>query len=367
VKKDVFDDLIGGTRGSSVRADAPPPKAKTLKAEELPSGVQRLLVDPSAGAGDAEGGAPKKSAEEAAASSGPRPISILAVEDKFNSARQLVERIGAVGQTTRAAATYAEALLWLERLMQGSGGCELVIGPLSADGVAAVREYRRRKWQNHVVFYTESTSQSQDPRLPAQYGALAIVRRAGMAEQIERIVADLRAKPRQPAAVPTAPELGARTAAAATRMSGLHAAPPEAAAAPPAPAPAPAPAVQTAPAAPPKPLARTSGVFAAPPGAPVPKALPTGGTGRIEGGTARLSNSRLRRSITLPPAGAPSAPAAPTDPGAAPLEIDVGGGEAPPPAAPPRVITCSKCKQEFVATVRPGLKANCPHCGIANI
>jgi CheY-like chemotaxis protein len=366
-KRDTFDDLIGSSRGSSVRADAPPPKAKTFKAEELPSGVQRLLVDPTAGA-QREGGGPPKSPEDAAASSGPRPISILAVEDKNNSARLLVERLGMPSQTTRAAATYAEALLWLERLMQGSTGCELVIGPLSADGVAAVREYRRRGWQNHVVFYTESTSQSQDPRLPAQYGCLAIVRRSGMVEQLERLIADLRAKPRQPAAVPGASsESGPRAASssAAARMSGLHAAPPESATAhAPAAAPAPAPAAQAAPPAPARPATRTSGIFAAPPGAPAPATSPGSGTGRIDSNTGRIGASRVRRSISLPPAGAPAAPA---EPGQAPLEIDVGGGDAPPPAAPPRVVTCSKCKQEFVVTVRPGLKATCPHCGIANI
>jgi hypothetical protein len=35
-------------------------------------------------------------------------------------------------------------------------------------------------------------------------------------------------------------------------------------------------------------------------------------------------------------------------------------------SAPPRVMSCTKCREEFVAAVRPGHKAACPKCGTLN-
>jgi CheY-like chemotaxis protein len=379
-QRDAFDDLIGSSRGSSVKLGSAPPPTKLLKAEELPSGVQRLLVDPMAEqpkqARAANGEVPLPGDPPSA--DGPRPIAMMAVEDKNGSARQIVERLGMPGQTCKAVASYQDAIGWLERLNKGTG-CELLFGPLSAEGVAAVREFRKRSWPTHVVFYTESSSQSQDPRLLAQYGALAIVRRAGMAEQLEKIVADLRAKPRQ---APVAPDPNAARAAGgrgldpartsglhtvptdqavpatAVRTSGLHAVPQ---AEPARPAAGPPPATNAPAARPGLPASRISGIHAAPPTGSEGTARHAQPAAAADPNATRSGISRLRRSIGAP-GGTPGASPPADGSSAPPLEIDVP--EPATGAVRTRVISCQRCKQEFVATA--GGKAECPHCGTAN-
>ena len=159
----------GSTCASSVRSEMP---AKRSSSEvDLPTGVQKLLQDPTgAGAAPAPSGAlapeaPSRRAAPAGQGSAPsandgesrkrlsepRSITVLIIEDRFGTAPLIVERTGAPGQRCHIAPSYQEALPILERFMSSSMGCELVVGPLSADGVAAVREYRKRGWGNHVV------------------------------------------------------------------------------------------------------------------------------------------------------------------------------------------------------------------------
>ncbi len=342
-QRDVLDDLIGGNRTSSVKEGMPQPSRPKLRADELPSGVQRLLFDPMAGAGGAD---EHKQAEQKPIEA--RAVTMLVVDDSFGSARMLAERLGAPGQTCKAVPSYADAFAQLERLMMGTLGCELLFGPLSAEGVTAIREYRKRGWQMHVVFFTESASQSQDPRLAAQYGCLAIVRRAGMVEPLERLVADVRGKPRQAAALP----LDSAAKSASSRLN--------------------TPLVGQLGSAPPAREATPQGKSES---SPVPHNAP--GTSRLSAGTgntpvaadqrASALSSRVRRSIgSLPPVSSPPSGAASPPSGGAPppLQIDVPGDV---PSGHERVMACFRCKREFVArfTSLPA-KAVCDHCGAPN-
>jgi len=332
-----FDDLTGSSRSSSVREQ---PARRPGQGADLPTGVQRLLQDyggaeapasaKPAGAGPTTGEPAATRPGAAAPAAEPegrrrleeqRSVSIVIVDDRFGTAAPLVERCGAAGQRCHVAATYAEALIWLERLMSSPMGCELVVGPLSADGVSAVREYRKRTWPTHVVFYTESATQSQDARLPLQYGCMTILRRAGMSEPLEKLITELRWHARQPPAQPQDHVRGARTSA--TTVSGLHQA-------------APAPAAR--PAAQPPAKAASEGRLV-PPGA---------------ADTQHGAPSRIRRSV-LPPA-------ASDDAKQAPLSIDV-----PLDAHhPTRVVTCQSCRQEFVVAASGNLPVRCPHCQAVN-
>jgi LSD1 subclass zinc finger protein len=199
-------------------------------------------------------------------------------------------------------------------------GCELVVGPLSADGVAAVREYRKRSWGNHVVFYTESATQSQDARLPLQYGCMTILRRAGMSEPLESLISELRHHNRQPPAQPQEHVRGQvpRAGASAATTSGLHA-PPAAVATPSAHAAEPS---------------RIHDSRAVPPTGSVPQ--------------------RIRRSV-LPPA----QPAGRSD---SALSIDVPSSS----RQASRVVVCTSCRQEFVVTASGNLPVRCSHCQTLN-
>jgi len=339
-----FDDLTGSSRSSSVRE--PPPRRQAPGAD-LPTGVQRLLQDyggpeapaaakattPASAASERLPARPGATAPQAAEPEGrrrleePRSISIVIVDDRFGTAALLVERCGAAGQRCHVAPTYVEALIWLERLMSSPMGCELVVGPLSADGVSAVREYRKRSWPTHTVFYTESATQSQDARLQLQYGCMTILRRAGMSEPLEKLITELRWHARVPPAQPQDHVRGARTTGtAATTASGLH----------------------QAPAAPGVPATRT--VATAPAAAPAK----AGSDGRLVPPTTSDAQhgapSRIRRSV-LPPAVSEEGRQAP-------LSIDV-----PLDAHhPTRVVTCQSCRQEFVVAASVNLPVRCPHC-----
>jgi len=286
---------------------------------DAPAGAKAAVPTPSSGeraptAAEQEG---RRRLEEQ------RSVSIVIVDDRFGTAALLVERCGAAGQRCHVAATYVEALIWLERLMSSPMGCELVVGPLSADGVSAVREYRKRSWPTHVVFYTESATQSQDARLQVQYGCMTILRRAGMSEPLEKLIADLRWHARQP---PAQPQDHVRGARAATTASGLHQSP------------------------------SAPGLAAARPAAQPP--AKTGSDGRlippVTSDTQHGAPSRIRRSV-LPPAVSDDAKQAP-------LSIDV-----PLDAHhPTRVITCASCRQEFVVAASGNLPVRCPHCQTVN-
>ncbi len=313
--------------------------------EELPSGVQRLIKS--------AGGDPVREQQPTDGRlSEPRSIAILAIDDKYSTGSLLLERLGRSGQRVSVAPSYPDAARYLEQLNSGSLGCEVIIGPLSADGTAMVRECRRRNLPNHFIFYTESQSQSQDPRLPAQYGCLAIVRRDGLIEQLESIILELRSYTRRPPTPPqerpktTAPAASAGKAATtrsgevtvpappktgSVRASGIHAAPP---------APATSRTTQsTTTGSPPAPQR--------PAGAPAPAPAPSLSDSSIR------SPSRIRRSVQLPPPGPASASGAMEVPGDA-------------PAGPPRVLTCIACAQEFVAAASPGVPVRCPHCQASN-
>jgi hypothetical protein len=326
-----FADLTGSSRSSSVR-EQPPRRAEP--SADLPTGVQRLLQDYGGEAPSAARAAPAGAERSAQRAGGvpaaaepearrrleePRSMSIVIVDDRFGTAAPLVERCGAAGQRCHVAATYAEALIWLERLMSSPMGCELVVGPLSADGVAAVRDYRKRSWPTHVVFYTESATQSQDARLPLQYGCLTILRRAGMAEPLEKLITDLRYHARQ---APAQPQEHVRGARPATTVSGLHQAVTARSAAP---APSAA-----------KPISDS-------------RVVPPAGTDTQHG-----APSRIRRSVLPPAAGDESKQA--------PLSIDV------PLEAhhQTRVIACQSCHQEFVVAASGNLPVRCPHCQAIN-
>jgi len=327
-----FADLTGSSRSSSVREQPPRRQAQSA---DLPTGVQRLLQDYGGDAGAAAaapagaeripprlGTAPAAAEPEARRRlEEPRSISIVIVDDRFGTAALLVERCGAAGQRCHIAPTYVEAVIWLERLMSSPMGCELVVGPLSADGVSAVRDYRKRNWPTHVVFYTESATQSQDARLPVQYGCMTILRRAGMSEPLERLITDLRSHARQAPAQPQDHVRGARSSA--TTVSGLHQAPAAAPARPASPSPA-------------KPGSDS-------------RVIPPAGTDTPHG-----AQGRIRRSVLPPDAGEEARQA--------PLSIDV------PLEAhhQTRVITCQGCRQEFVVAASGNLPVRCPHCQAVN-
>ncbi|MBA2482804.1 MAG: hypothetical protein H0V44_19235 [Planctomycetes bacterium] len=309
-----LDQLLGGGRSSSVSTSGPPPPRKELSAAELPSGVQRLLVDPMSTTVNTSGQA--KAPQEPIS----RALGMVVVDDRFGSARLLVERLGMPGQTLKAAATWQEAMEQIDRLMVGNLGCELLIGPLVAEGVHLVKELRRRSLPTHVVFYTESATQSQDARLREQYGCLAIVRRSGMVETLATLIAELRTSPRRAPAVPVEP--AKTTRASSARIDPLPAA---------------------------KPLPPASGRLAAqhqPSGVFPPKAPPSS-----------ASSGRLRRSLTtpLPPT---------TADGQSPLQMDIDEAAV---AGHGRAITCRTCAHEFVATVdRIPSTVTCAKCGAVN-
>jgi CheY-like chemotaxis protein len=153
-----------------------------------PSSIQRLLHDPMQEKIQKEAELEKKKPVE-------RDISMIAVDDRFNSAHVLVERLGGPGQFMKNVPSYREAYLNLDRRVMTRSSADLVVGPLSAEGVTFIKDIRKRGWMTAVVFYTESQTQSQDPKLPGQYGCLAIVRRLAMVEPLEKIVQEIRFSP----------------------------------------------------------------------------------------------------------------------------------------------------------------------------
>jgi CheY-like chemotaxis protein len=161
---------------------------KEGSATDTASGVQRLLVDPMMEQ-------VKKEAERVKKPPVERDISMIAVDDRFNTAHLLVERLGGPGQFMKNVPSYREAYLNLDRRVLSRSNADLVVGPLSAEGVTFIKDIRKRGWATAVVFYTESQAQSQDPKLPGQYGCLAIVRRLAMLEPLEKIIHDIRHSP----------------------------------------------------------------------------------------------------------------------------------------------------------------------------
>jgi len=177
-----------------------------------------------------------------------------------------------------------------------------------------------------VVFYTESATQSQDARLPLQYGCMTILRRAGMSEALESLISELRYHNRQPPALPQEHVRGQATRAAGSlaTTSGLH-------------APVPAAAAQPAHAAEP-PRAHDSRVAPPAPSAP----------------------QRIRRSVLPPQAPASSPPPARGD-SALNIEIPSTARQ-----SSSRVVVCSSCRQEFVVTASGNLPVRCSHCQTLN-
>jgi CheY-like chemotaxis protein len=318
-----LDEILGTGRSSSVGGSKPSAPRKDLSAAELPSGVQRLLVDPMSATVDPSAAKAKAKEKEAASEPRKRAIAAIVVDDVNGSARLLVERLVMPGQTMKPVATWAEALEQIQRQMSGNLGCELLLGPLTADGVHMVKELRKRSLPTHVIFYTESSTQSQDPRLREQYGCLAIVRRSGMVEPLERLIDEVRSAPKREPQPPVDPPPLSRAPPARTAPSSPAASMP----------------------------AGSLGAQRHPSGVFAPEAAPTAS-----------SSGRMRRSLSGQPA--VTSPAAPAD-NQAPLQIDVPGDDAP--VGQDRVVTCRKCAHEFVASVdHVPCTVTCAKCGAVN-
>lgn len=304
---------------------AAPAPARRPAAGELPTGVQRLLAEAGAAPAPTAATASARAPTEPQRLPEPRPIAIIAVEDAFATGSAILGRVGNPGQRVTVAPSYAEALRFLEQYQAGTVACELLIGPLSAEGVALVRTCRSRGYPTHVLFYTESQRQSQDARLVAQYGCLAILRRAGMYETLEGHIAELRAFPRRAPAVPQE-----RPAGPVTRSGEIPvpmAAPPDTGS---------------------NPARSTSGRLT--PGAPAAPAPAAAGPSSASG---RLTTSS---GATLP---AGERPAVPLRAG---RSLRTPGAGTDVPAAAPRAQQCPHCHQQVSVVGMAGQAARCPLC-----
>ncbi len=137
-----------------------------------------------------------------------RALWIAVIEDQPGCCRAICEELAIPSVMVKMMPSWQEAAdLALHALTGG-----LVIGPLTSDAVRLCRRLQEASNGSQAILYTESQSQSQDARLPQQYGCLAIVRKPFKVDQVMRLVEEIRAPGWKPAERQVPPAMTAATA-----------------------------------------------------------------------------------------------------------------------------------------------------------